>query len=93
MGLPVTTVITGCSTIEQLDGNIDVAESFVPMTSVERLAFFRDILPTGHTAEHALEVEGVGTQGMDRTERAIRTDTQRLPVMAGRTEKGDDDAA
>ncbi|HWQ22181.1 MAG TPA: aldo/keto reductase [Clostridia bacterium] len=45
MALPVTTVITGCSTIEQLDGNIDVAESFVPMTSVERLAFFRDILP------------------------------------------------
>jgi hypothetical protein len=45
MGLPVTTVITGCSTIEQLDGNIDVAESFVPMTSVERLSFFRDILP------------------------------------------------
>jgi aryl-alcohol dehydrogenase-like predicted oxidoreductase len=45
MGLPLTTVITGCSTIEQLDGNIDLAESFVPMTSVERLAFFRDILP------------------------------------------------
>ena len=45
MGLPVTTVITGCSTIEQLNGNIDLAENFVPMTSVERLAFFRDILP------------------------------------------------
>lgn len=45
MGLPVTTVITGCSTIEQLDGNIDVAENFLPMTSIERLAFFRDILP------------------------------------------------
>ena len=45
MGLPVTTIITGCSTIEQLNGNIDLAESFVPMTSIERLAFFRDILP------------------------------------------------
>ena len=45
MGLPLATVITGCSTIEQLDGNIDLAEDFVPMTSVERLAFFRDILP------------------------------------------------
>ena len=45
MGLPVTTVITGCSTIEQLNGNIDLAENFVPMTSIERLAFFRDILP------------------------------------------------
>jgi len=39
MGLPVTTVIAGCSTIEQLNGNIDLAESFVPMTSIERLAF------------------------------------------------------
>jgi len=45
MGLPITTVIAGCSTIEQLDGDIDLAEDFVPMTSVERLAFFRDILP------------------------------------------------
>jgi hypothetical protein len=45
MGLPITTVIAGCSTIEQLDGDIDLAENFVPMTSVERLAFFRDILP------------------------------------------------
>ncbi len=45
MGLPVTTVIAGCSTIEQLDGDIDLAENFVPMTSVERLGFFRDILP------------------------------------------------
>jgi aryl-alcohol dehydrogenase-like predicted oxidoreductase len=45
MGLPITTVIAGCSTIEQLDGNIDLAEDFVPMTSVERLEFFRDILP------------------------------------------------
>ena len=45
MGLPITTVIAGCSTIEQLDGDVDLAESFVPMTSVERLAFFRDILP------------------------------------------------
>jgi hypothetical protein len=44
-GLPLTTVITGCSTIEQLDDNIDLAENFVPMTGVERLAFFRDILP------------------------------------------------
>ena len=45
MGLPITTVIAGCSTVEQLDGDIDLAEDFVPMTSVERLAFFRDILP------------------------------------------------
>jgi len=45
MGLPVTTVIAGCSTIEQLNGDVDLAESFAPMTSVERLAFFRELLP------------------------------------------------
>ncbi|MGB9666338.1 MAG: aldo/keto reductase [Candidatus Cryosericum sp.] len=45
LGLPVTTVIAGCSTMEQLNDDIDLAESFVPMTSVERLAFFRDVLP------------------------------------------------
>jgi aryl-alcohol dehydrogenase-like predicted oxidoreductase len=45
MALPLTTVITGCSTIEQLDSDIDLAENFVAMTSIERLAFFREILP------------------------------------------------
>ncbi len=45
MGLPVSTVIAGCSTIEQLEKDIDLAEHFTPMSSSERLAFFRDILP------------------------------------------------
>lgn len=45
LGLPVTTVIAGCSTSEQLNGDIDLAESYAPMTSLERLTFFRDILP------------------------------------------------
>lgn len=45
LGLPLTTVIAGCSTSEQLNGDIDLAESYTPMTSLERLAFFRDILP------------------------------------------------
>lgn len=45
LGLPVTTVIAGCSTSEQLNGDIDLAESYAPMTSLERLTFFKDILP------------------------------------------------
>jgi len=43
--------------------------------------------------EQALEVQGLGTQGLDRTERTIRIDTHRLPVMVSHTEKGDVDAA
>ena len=45
LGLPLTTVIADCSTSEQLNSDIDLAESYTPMTSLERLAFFRDILP------------------------------------------------
>ncbi len=45
MALPLSTVIVGCSTMEQLNEDIDLAEAFVPMTSVERLDFLREILP------------------------------------------------
>ncbi len=45
LSLPLTTVIPGCSTMEQLLGNLEVAESFVPMTGAERLDFFREVLP------------------------------------------------
>ena len=31
--------------MEQLNEDIDLAETFVPMTSVERLDFLREILP------------------------------------------------
>ena len=45
LALPLTTVIAGCSTMEELEADLDVAESFTPMTGPERLAFFREVLP------------------------------------------------
>jgi aryl-alcohol dehydrogenase-like predicted oxidoreductase len=45
LALPLTTVIAGCSTMEQLEADLAVAESFVPMTGPERLVFFREISP------------------------------------------------
>jgi predicted aldo/keto reductase-like oxidoreductase len=43
--LPVSTVIVGMETMAQLEQNLSIAESFVPMTDEKRLAFFNDILP------------------------------------------------
>jgi len=43
-GLPVSTVIVGMETMEQLEQNLAIAESFEPLSDVERLAFFRDII-------------------------------------------------
>jgi predicted aldo/keto reductase-like oxidoreductase len=45
LGLPLSTVIVGMETMDQLEQNLAVAESFKPMTDEERLAFFRDIMP------------------------------------------------
>jgi predicted aldo/keto reductase-like oxidoreductase len=45
LGLPLTTVIAGCSTMAELEADLAVAESFEPMTGPERLAFFREMLP------------------------------------------------
>jgi len=45
LALPLTTVIAGCSTMEELEADLTVAESFTPMTGPERLAFFREVLP------------------------------------------------
>ncbi|HNS51615.1 MAG TPA: aldo/keto reductase [Anaerolineae bacterium] len=45
LALPLTTVIAGCSTMAELESDLAVAESFVPMTGPERLAFFREVLP------------------------------------------------
>jgi predicted aldo/keto reductase-like oxidoreductase len=42
--LPVSAVIVGMETIEQLEQNLTIAESFKPMTDEERLAFFEDII-------------------------------------------------
>jgi aryl-alcohol dehydrogenase-like predicted oxidoreductase len=43
--LPVSTVIVGMESMEQLEQNLAIAESFTPMSDAERLAFFKDIIP------------------------------------------------
>ena len=43
--LPVSTVIVGVESMAQLEQNLAIAESFVPMTDSERLAFFQEIVP------------------------------------------------
>jgi len=45
LGLPLTTVIAGCSTMAELEADLAVAENFTPMTGPERLDFFREMLP------------------------------------------------
>jgi len=42
--LPVSTVIVGMETMAQLEQNLEIAESFMPMTDEERLYFFKDII-------------------------------------------------
>ena len=44
-GLPVSTVIVGMETMAQLEQNLEIAASFIPMTDEERLSFFKDIIP------------------------------------------------
>ncbi len=43
--LPVSTVIVGMESMAQLEQNLAIAEAYKPMSDVERLAFFKDILP------------------------------------------------
>jgi hypothetical protein len=45
LALPLTTVIVGCSTLDELEADLAVAESFAPLTGPERLEFFREVLP------------------------------------------------
>ena len=45
MSLPLTTVIAGCSTLEELEADLAVAEAFTPLSGPERLEFFREMLP------------------------------------------------
>ncbi|MFO7696036.1 MAG: aldo/keto reductase [Anaerolineae bacterium] len=45
LGLPLTTCIVGCSTMEQLELDLEVAENFQPMSGPERLAFFNRMMP------------------------------------------------
>ncbi len=45
LGLPLTTIIVGCSTLAELEADLAVAESFVPLTGPQRLALYREVLP------------------------------------------------
>lgn len=45
LGLPVSTVIVGCSKMEELEKDLAVAENFEPLSGPERLALFREVLP------------------------------------------------
>lgn len=43
--LPVSTVIVGMETMDQLEQNLSIAESFKPMSDEQRLAFFQEMIP------------------------------------------------
>jgi aryl-alcohol dehydrogenase-like predicted oxidoreductase len=43
-GLPLSTVIVGMESMAQLEQNLAIAESFRPLSDVERLAFFQEII-------------------------------------------------
>ena len=45
LGLPLTTVIVGCSKLSELEADLAVAENFTPMSGPERLAFFQVMMP------------------------------------------------
>jgi len=45
LGLPVSTTIVGCATMEELENDLAIAEHFVPLSGPERLALFRQVLP------------------------------------------------
>lgn len=44
LSLPIATSIVGMESMEQLERNLRVAESFTPMTEMERLEFWREIM-------------------------------------------------
>jgi len=45
LGLPVSTVIVGCSSMEELEKDLTVAENFVPLNGPERVELFREVMP------------------------------------------------
>jgi uncharacterized protein len=44
MGLPISTTIVGMESMDQLKKNLAVAESFTPLSDLERLELFREII-------------------------------------------------
>jgi hypothetical protein len=45
LGLPVSSTIVGCSTLDQLRRDLQIANHLVPLSGVERLELFREVLP------------------------------------------------
>lgn len=45
LALPLTTVIVGCSKMEELEADLAVAERFTPLSGAERLELYREVLP------------------------------------------------
>jgi len=45
LGLPLSTVIVGMESMEQLERNLAVAESYEPLSDKERLELFQQVLP------------------------------------------------
>lgn len=58
LSLPVSTVIVGCSSLEELNKDIDLAESFTPMTDLEKLEAFREIMPRVKPENMAWKADG-----------------------------------
>ncbi len=44
LSLPISTSIVGMETMEQLEKNLAIAESFQPMSELERLEFWKEIM-------------------------------------------------
>lgn len=44
-GLPISTAVVGMESMGQLKKNLEVAESYRPMTDIERLELFKEVLP------------------------------------------------
>jgi len=45
LGLSASTTIVGCYTMEELEKDLEIAESFMPLSGPQRLAFFHQVLP------------------------------------------------
>jgi len=50
LSLPVSTVIIGCDSVEQVEENVRIARSFVPMSEEERLALSERVSPIARDA-------------------------------------------
>ena len=58
LSLPISTTIVGCSTLEELNKDIDLAENFVPMTDQEKLAALKEIMDKVKPANMAWKADG-----------------------------------